>query len=94
MVLGEGPEVLAPVEISRKAWRGLLEDQVLSVLKRVVEELDAEIQLLATGRRAVSDIRDGKIVDTSPETLSQKQVFRGRLSELISKLEAAGAPRI
>jgi hypothetical protein len=70
-----------------------LDDLILSVLKRAVEELDAEIQLLTTGRRAISDIKDGRIVDASRETLSLKRVFRDRLSDLISKLEAARADR-
>jgi hypothetical protein len=65
-----------------------LEDLVLNVLKRTVEELEVEIQLLAAGRRSISDIKDGRIVDASRETLVQKRVFRDRISELISKLEA------
>jgi hypothetical protein len=71
----------------------LLADLVLVVLKRTVEELETEIQLLATGRRAIFDVREGKIVDTSQETLSQKRVYRDRLSEFISKLEADDIPR-
>jgi len=71
-----------------------LEDQILSVLKRVVEELDAEILSLASGRRAIFDVKSGKIVVTSQETLLEKQVFKDRLSELISRLEAADVPRI
>ena len=61
---------------------------MLNVLKRTVEELEVEIQLLAAGRRSISDIKDGRIVDASRETLVQKRVFRDRISELISKLEA------
>ena len=71
-----------------------MEDQILSVLKRVVEELDAEILSLASGRRAIFDVKGGKIVVTSQETLLEKQVFKDRLSELISRLEAADVPRI
>jgi hypothetical protein len=71
-----------------------LEDQILSVLKRVVEELDAEILSLASGRRAILDVKGGKIVVTSQETLLEKQVFKDRISELISRLEAADVPRI
>ena len=70
-----------------------MENLVLVVLKRMVEELETEIQLLTTGRRAISDIRDGKIVDTSQVTLSAKRVYRDRLSEFISKLEADDARR-
>jgi hypothetical protein len=65
-----------------------LEDLVLNVLKRTVEELEAEIQLLAAGRRSISDIKDGRIVDASRDTLVQKRVFRDRISELLSRLEA------
>jgi hypothetical protein len=92
MVLGEGAWLA--LEISWRAWRGLLEDQILSVLKRVVEELDAEILSLASGRRAILDVKGGKIVVTSQETLLEKQVFKDRISELISRLEAADVPRI
>ena len=70
-----------------------MENLVLVVLKRAVEELETEIQLLTTGRRAICDIRDGKIVDTSQELLSQKRVYRDRLSEFVSKLEAGDASR-
>jgi hypothetical protein len=66
---------------------------MLVVLKRTVEELETEIKLLTAGQRAISDIRDGKIVDTSQETLLHKRVYRDRLSEFISKLEAVDAPR-
>ena len=70
-----------------------MENLVLVVLKRAVEELENEIQLLTTGRRAISDIREGKIVDASQETLLHKRVYRDRLREFISKLEADDAPR-
>jgi hypothetical protein len=62
---------------------------MLDVLKRVVEELETEIHLLTTGRRMISEVQDGKILDASQETLSQKRVYKERISELISKLEAA-----
>ena len=65
-----------------------MEALVLDVLKRVVEELETEIRLLATGQKAILDISDGRIVDTSRETLSQKRVYKERLSGLISQLEA------
>jgi hypothetical protein len=65
-----------------------LEDLVLNVLKRTVEELEAEIQLLAAGKRSISDIKDGRIVDVSRDVLLQNEVFRDRISELISKLTA------
>jgi hypothetical protein len=61
---------------------------MLTVLKRTVEELAAEIELLAAGRRSISDIKDGKIVDVSQEMLIERKVFRDRISKLISKLEA------
>ena len=68
-----------------------MENLVLVVLRRTVEELETEIQLLTAGQRAIFDIRGGKIVDSSQETLSQKRVYRDRLSEFISKLEADDA---
>jgi hypothetical protein len=67
---------------------------MLSVLKRVIEELDAEILSLASGTRAIFDVKGGKIVVTSQETLLEKRVFKDRLSELISRIEAADVPRI
>ena len=79
--------------VELKTGRCELEDLVFEVLKRMVEELDTEIQLLAAGRRAISDVKDGKIVDTSQETLFQKRIYRERLSEFISKLEAPEARR-
>jgi hypothetical protein len=66
-----------------------MEALVLDVLKRVVEELETEIRLLAAGQRAILDVSGGKIVDTSRETLSQKRVYKERLSGLISQLEAS-----
>jgi len=67
-----------------------LESLALEAVKRMVEELGDEIQLLATGRRMICEIKDGKIVDASHETLVQKKVYRERLSDLISKLQASG----
>jgi hypothetical protein len=64
-----------------------LDDLTLTVLKRTVEELEGEIELLAAGRRSISDIKDGRIVDVSREMLMEKKVFRDRISALISKLE-------
>lgn len=58
-------------------------------LKRAVEELQAEVQLLESGRRAILDIRGGRIIDVSRDVLSEKQVYAKRLSELISKLNVA-----
>jgi hypothetical protein len=63
-----------------------LERLALEAIKRMVEELETEIQLLATGRRMICEINDGKIVDASREALIQKEVFRDRLSDLVSKL--------
>ena len=70
-----------------------LETLVLDVLKRVIEELETEIQLLETGNRAIADIKAGRIVDASREALSEKRVHRDRVSELVSRLEAANAKR-
>jgi hypothetical protein len=77
----------------RKREVRLLQDLVLSVLERAVEELESEIRLLAAGQRAISDVRDGRIVDVSQETLLQKRVYRDRLSKLIEKLEGVDAKR-
>jgi hypothetical protein len=65
-----------------------LESLALEAVKRMVEELEIEIQFLAAGRRTICEIKDGKIVDVTLETLVQKKVFRERLSDLISKLQA------
>jgi hypothetical protein len=65
-----------------------LESLALEAVRRMVEELEIEIQFLATGRRMTCEIKDGKIVDVSHETLVEKKVFRERLSDLISKLQA------
>ena len=70
-----------------------METLVLDVLKRVIEELGTEIQLLETGNRAVADIKAGRIVDVSRETLLEKRVHRDRLSELVTRLAAADAKR-
>ena len=70
-----------------------METLVLDVLKRVIEELGTEIQLLETGNRAIADIKAGRIVDASREALSEKRVHRDRVSELVSRLEAANAKR-
>jgi hypothetical protein len=66
----------------------LLESLALEAVRRMVEELEIEIQFLATGRRMICEIKEGKIVDVSHETLVEKKVFRERLSGLISKLQA------
>ena len=66
-----------------------MEDLVLDVLKRVVEELETEIHLLASGHRMIAEITDGRIVDASREALSQKRVYKERISDLISQIEAA-----
>jgi hypothetical protein len=50
--------------------------------------LELEVRLLESGRRAILDIRNGRIVDVSRDVLSEKQVYAKRLSELISKLNA------
>jgi hypothetical protein len=65
-----------------------LESLALEAIKRMVEELEIEVQLLGTGRRMICEIKDGKIVDATYETLVQKKVFWERLSGLISKLQA------
>jgi hypothetical protein len=65
-----------------------LESLALEAIKRMVEELEIEVQLLAAGRRMICEIKDGKIVDATYETLVQKKVFWERLSDLISKLQA------
>ena len=65
-----------------------MESLALEAIKRMVEELGIEVQLLATGRRMICEIKDGKIVDATYETLMQKKVFWERLSDLISKLQA------
>jgi hypothetical protein len=67
-----------------------MERLMLEAVKRMIEEFETEIHLLSTGRRMISEIRDGKIVDASNEILVQKRVFRDRLSELISKFDATG----
>jgi hypothetical protein len=54
----------------------------------MVEELEIEVQFLTTGRRMICEIKDGKIVDATYETLVQKKVSWERLSDLISKLQA------
>ena len=69
----------------------MAEDFVLSILKRAVEEMETEIQLLATRRRAIIDVNDGKLVDASQETLLLKRVYRDRLSELVTRLESPSA---
>jgi hypothetical protein len=74
-----------------KRQEGLLESLALEAVKRMVEELEIEIQFLATGRRIICEIKDGKIVDSTYETLVQKKVFRERLSDLISKLQATAS---
>lgn len=65
-----------------------MESLALEAIKRMVEELGIEVQLLATGRRMICEIKDGKIGDATYETLVQKKVFWERLSDLISKLQA------
>jgi hypothetical protein len=66
---------------------------MLSVLKRAIEELDAEVQLLDTGRRMICDIDGGRIADVSKDMLVQKRVFRERLAGLISELETSAPKR-
>ena len=65
-----------------------MESLALEAIKRMVEELEIDIQFLATGRRMICEIKDAKIIDATYETLVQKKVFWERLSDLISKLRA------
>jgi hypothetical protein len=65
-----------------------LDNIALEGLKRAVEEFEIEIQLLESGRRAILDIKDGRIAEVSRELLSEKRVYAKRLSDLISKLDA------
>ena len=67
-----------------------MERLTVEAVKRTIEEFGNEIHLLSAGRWMISEIREGKIVDVSNEILVQKRVFRDRLSELISKLDAGG----
>jgi hypothetical protein len=77
------------ISVVRRGDRETVLDNIaIEGLKRAMEELELEVRLLESGRRAILDIKDGRISYVSRDVLSEKQVYTKRLSGLISKLNA------
>jgi hypothetical protein len=66
-----------------------LVDGVLEWAKRQKAEWDTEIALLSSGRKTTTELRDGKIIDTTAETLAQRSKLGAELESLIARHENA-----
>jgi len=64
------------------------------VLKWVKQQRNTwlrEIRLLESGKKTTSEIRHGKIVDTTAETLADRSARLSRLDDLIARHENSNA---
>ena len=68
-----------------------MDDAFLAWARRQIEEWDARIPWLETGRITTGEMREGQRIDTTEESVSDLRRWSAELRELIAKHEARRA---